>query len=163
MGLKSERLLLSSKEIADFLKKTLKKEIPFKFTAKGTSMSPFICSGDSLIIEPVLQNRSIEEGDIVAIITPEEGYLIVHRIIRKNRHYLLKGDNVYPEDGYYSQTDIHGYVGKIIIARKYSHGYRKTIRYIFLFFNKFKKMIAFLSRYKILTPVCRLTNKVLNG
>jgi signal peptidase I len=159
---KSESLLLSSKEISDLLKKTCEKGLPFKFTAKGMSMSPFICNGDSIIIEPIFKNGLIEEGDIVAFISPEEGRLIVHRVIKKQIQYLLKGDNVYHSDGYCEKKHIHGYVKKVMITGKNVRGFHKTIRFFFLFLNNYKKSIALLSRYKILTPVCRLTNKVLN-
>jgi len=159
---KSESLVLSSKEIAEFLKTTCEKGLPFKFTAKGMSMSPFICNGDSIIIEPIFKKESIEEGDIVAFISPEEGRLIVHRVIKKKIQYLLKGDNVYQSDGYCEKKYIHGYVQKVIITDKNVRGYHKTIRIFFLFLDHYKKIIALLSRYKILTPICRLTNKVLN-
>ena len=36
-----------------------------------------------------------------------------------------------------------------------------AIQKIFLFLNNFKKIIALSSRYKILTPVCRIANKLL--
>jgi len=153
--------LLSNRDIADFLKATCKKGIPFRFTAKGMSMSPFICNGDSLTIEPIYK-KTIEEGDIVACITPGESRLIIHRIIKKNRLYLLKGDNVYHSDGYYEKKYVHGYVKEIHISKNIFSGHRKTIRRFFLFLNNFKKIISFLSRYKILTPVCRLSNKILN-
>lgn len=126
------------------------------------SMSPFICNGDSIIIEPVFKKKKIETGDIVAFITPDEGHLIIHRIIKKNSQYLLKGDNAFHSDGYCEKNDIHGYVKNIIINGKNVPNYHKTIRRCFLFLNNFKKIIAFSSQYKILTPVCRITNKVLN-
>jgi signal peptidase I len=159
---KSESLLLSSKEIAEFLKTTCEKGLPFKFTAKGMSMSPFICNGDSIIIEPIFKKGSIEEGDIVVFISPEDGRLIVHRVILKKRLYLLKGDNIYQSDGYCKKKHIHGYVKKVIITGKNARGFHKIIRFFFLFLNNYKKSIALLSRYKILTPVCRFANKVLN-
>ena len=160
MKLESGSLLLSNREIAGFLKKTCQKGIPFKFTAKGMSMSPFICDGDALIIEPICKIKRIEKGDIVACISPVEGHLIIHRVIKKqNGQYLLKGDNVYHCDGYCREKDIHGCVKKVIIMRKKIHTFHKLIRKIFLFLNNFKKIIAFSSRYKLLTPVCRMTSR----
>ena len=157
----SDSLQVSNKDIAGLLKTTCEKGIPFKFTANGASMSPFICNGDSLIIYPIFKKRKIKIGDIVAFITPSEGLLIIHRIIKVNGQYLLKGDNVYHNDGYCEKKYIHGYVKKVIIIEKKLPIYRKTIRKLFLFLNNFKKIIALLSRYKILTPVCRLFNKFL--
>jgi len=158
----SDSILLSSKEVAGFLQETCKKGIPFKFTAKGMSMSPFICDGDSLIIEPFIKKENPGIGDIVAFINPVGGNLIIHRVIKKqHKQYLLKGDNVYYCDGYYDSKDIHGIVKKIIIAGENFRGPGLLIRKIFLFFNNLKTIIVFFSRYKILTLVCRLINKLI--
>ena len=160
MKVESDNLLLSSKEIAGFLKKTCEKGIPFKFTATGMSMSPFICDGDSLIIEPL--KKIPAAGDIVAFINPARGYLIIHRVIEKqNEQYLLKGDNVYSYDGYCEKKDIHGIVKKIIITQKNLRSPGRLVRKFFLFLNNYKKTIAFFSKYKLLTPVCRVTNKLI--
>ena len=158
----SDSILLSSKEVADFLQETCKKGIPFKFTAKGMSMSPFICDGDSLIIEPFTKKENPGIGDIVAFINPVRGNLIIHRVIKKqHKQYLLKGDNVYSHDGYCDNKDIHGIVKKIIIARKNFYWPGWLLRKIFLFLNNFKKTIAFFSRYRLLTLVCRPVNKLI--
>lgn len=79
------RLMLSSRGVATLLKSTCGNGASFKFTAKGFSMSPFICSGDSLLIGPIPNKKTLSEGDIVALVTPEEGRLIIHRIIKKKR------------------------------------------------------------------------------
>ncbi len=162
MKLVSDTLLLSSEETGDFLKKAHEKNIPFKFTARGMSMSPFICSGDTITIQPYL-NRKCQIGDIVAYINPDTGHLIVHRIIKKNKEqYLLKGDNKYHPDGYCPQKNVYGYVNEVTISiKKFTH-YRKIIRNGFLFFGNFKKALAFLSLYNVTTPICRAANKVLN-
>ena len=161
LDFKSDTLILSSKETADFLKSACNKGVAFKFTAKGLSMSPFIYNGDALIIEPV-SKKELETGDIVAFTTQEEGKLIIHRIIKKkNCHYLLKGDNVYYNDGYYKKESIHGYV-KTIIIRKKLYGCRKMFHIFCLYLNNFKKTMAFFSRHKILTVACRVFNKVLD-
>lgn len=161
MTIQSDKIFLSSKEVAGFLKKTCTKGIPFKFTAKGMSMSPFICDGDSLIIEPLLKGKVPGTGDIVAFINPVRGYLVIHRVIqRQNERSLLKGDNVYFPDEYCDNKDIHGIVKKIIIAEKIQGSGWKA-RKFFLFLNNFKKVIAFFSRYKLLTLMCRLANKLI--
>ena len=158
----SNHLMLSGRDVADFLKSTCAKGIPFKFTATGLSMAPFICNGDSLIIDPILNGKTITKGDIVAFITPDEGRLIVHRMVKKKQgQYLIKGDNVYHTDGYYKQEYIYGSVTKIITSINKGN-FHKIIRKFFLFLNNFKMILAFLSRYKILTPICRITNKILN-
>ena len=128
------------------------------------SMSPFICDGDAVIIKPYSSQRDIETGDIAAYINPQAGRLIIHRIIKKfNGRYLLKGDNICLCDGYCDKKDIHGYVKQITISPKSTHGLEKPIRTLFLFLNKFKNIIAFLSRCKLLTFVCRIANKSIHS
>jgi hypothetical protein len=158
----SNHLMLSGRDVANLLKSTCAKGIPFKFTAPGLSMAPFICNGDSLTIDPILNGKTITEGDIVAFITPDEGRLIVHRMIKKKQgQYLIKGDNVYLTDGLYKQEHIYGSVTKIITSSNKGN-FNNIVRKFILFLNTFKMTLAFLSRYKILTPICRITNKVLN-
>ncbi|MBT3386840.1 MAG: S24/S26 family peptidase [Desulfobacula sp.] len=162
MKIELNKILLSSKQIASLLKKTCEKQVSFKFTAKGMSMSPFICDGDSLIIKPFTRGKKPGIGDIIAFINPVEGYLVIHRVIKiKNKQYLLKGDNVYYHDGYCDDKDIHGIVKNIILARKTFQGPKRLLRNSFLYLNDYKKTMAFLSRYKILTLVCRLINKLI--
>ncbi len=162
MKLESNNLFLSSNEIGSFLTKICEKGIPFKFTAKGTSMSPFICDGDSLIIEPFIKDINPEIGDVVAFISPEDGHLIIHRVIKKqDRQYLLKGDNVYSCDGYCGKNNLHGYVKEVIIMGKDLLVLTLFIRRFFQFLSNFKKIIAFFSRYKLLTPCCRLINRLM--
>jgi len=162
LAVESNRILLSSKEIASFLKETCQKKVSFKFTARGMSMAPFICDGDALIIEPITENKIPVIGDIVAFINPAEGFLVIHRVIRiQNNEYLLKGDNVYYNDNYCHNKDIHGIVKKIVITKDRFHGPDRVLRKMFLFVNNFKKTIAFLSRHNLLTLMCRLINKLI--
>ena len=150
-----ENITLSRKELGNFLRKICSRGVSFKFTAKGMSMAPFIRDGDMLIIEPY--KKKIEIGDIVAYISPEEEDLFIHRIIgEKNGKYLLKGDNVYRRDGYCKPVSIHGYVKEIIRM-----GHAGAAQRFFYWLGRFKIIIAILSRYKILTPVCRVSNKFL--
>lgn len=154
---------ISSIELAELLKDVCSKGLPFKFTATGMSMSPFICDGDTIVIEPYSENRPLQVGDIVAFTEPVTKKLIVHRIVQEqNNHFLLKGDNVFPNDGLFRKKSIHGYVKKVIILGKNFHIYYGFTRRVFLFLNNFKKIISFLSRHKILTLICRVQNKILS-
>ncbi len=158
----SGQILLSSKELADFLKEVSRKGLPFKFTAKGMSMSPFICDQDSIIVQPMHKNKNFEVGDIVACTIPENGRLIIHRIIEiKASLFGIKGDNVYSCDGYFKKNDIHGCIKKVVISGKKTSFFYRAIRKSFLFINRFSKIIAVLSRYRMLTPGCRIINKIL--
>lgn len=160
MSIEKKELILSSQEVAGFLKKILEKGIPFKFTAIGNSMSPFICNGDSLIIEPAKEKN--KAGDIAAVINPDDNKLIIHRVIdiKKNR-CLIKGDNVLRCDGYYEKKYIIGYVKKVIFVGKKYKKWNKKFRNIILIFNNNKKIIAFLSKYNILTYFCKIANRII--
>ncbi len=122
-------------------------------------MSPFICGGDAILIEPATL-RKVQVGDIAAYICPENGILIIHRIVtEKNGKYLLKGDNVFHFDGWIEEKDIHGYVKDVIFLRKKLPNINYFFRRLFLFLNKFKKSVGIFSRYKITTLFCRISNK----
>jgi signal peptidase I len=160
----STSLALSGKDMAVLLKAVCEKGVPFKFTAKGSSMSPFICNGDSLVIHPAVNNKNFpKNGDIVALVTPEDGHLIIHRIIRKNKDlYLTKGDNLFETDGYFRRENIHGYVTQIIPEQELA-GPQAYIRNAFFFLNRLKPVAAVLSQYKLLPLICRTANRILNG
>ena len=107
-------LTLSNQALGGFLKTITLKGASFKFTARGMSMSPFICCGDSLVIAPI--KKTLKKGDIVAFISSSKDNLIIHRIVHiKNNKFLLKGDNVYNADGYVKKECIYGYVKKVIV------------------------------------------------
>jgi len=126
------------------------------------SMSPFICDQDSIIVQPMNGNKNFELGDIVACTRPDNGHLIVHRIVEiKNSLFGIKGDNVYAWDGYFEKKNIHGCIGEVIISKKKGPCFYQLLRKSFLVLNRFSKIIAVLSRYNILTPGCRLINKLL--
>ena len=162
MNRPSSELNLSGKDLAALLKAVCKKGVSFKLTARGTSMSPFICSGDTVIIDPIPDRNLLKPGDIIAFATPGEGRLIIHRIIcMKTNCYLLKGDNVYQADGCYAPENILGRVGKIIPQKKPGTLYRH-LRHTFFIFNHLKPFVAMLSRYKLLTIFCRATNRILH-
>lgn len=157
---KIDPLFLSNRDIGDFLKRACKKGISFKFTARGMSMAPFICDGDTITISPIVTSNVLHTGDIVAYISPDTNHLIIHRIIKsENSKYLLKGDNTYQCDGYCERQDIHGLISRI----EYKNKKYDSIRFIRELFRKLgylKKNVALLSRYKLLTPFCRLINKI---
>ncbi|MCF6248819.1 MAG: S24/S26 family peptidase [Desulfobacula sp.] len=145
--------------MADLLKKACKKGLPFKFIARGMSMSPFICDGDTIIIQPASQ-REAALGDIVAFICPENGTLIIHRIVNKtNDKFLLKGDNVFHYDGWVEKKNILGYANNTTCSQKKSPVIRTIVRHFFQVANKQKNNIAILSRYNITTIFCRILNK----
>lgn len=155
-----DTLLLSSRDIAGLLIKTCEKGHDFKFTARGASMWPYICDGDTITIIPL--PPILRAGDIVAFTAPEKGNLIIHRIVKKQAgQYLLKGDNVFSFDGWIPPKNIHGLVDNITSAKKKAAG----IRLLFLKFidilRRYKKTIAALSRYNISTLLFRSFRKMI--
>ncbi len=95
------------------MKAVLEKNIPFRFTASGISMSPFIRDGDVITIAPVLSSI-LRVGDVVAFVNPDCMKLTVHRILKVSQEgFLIKGDNNSDHDGIMSAESIIGRVVKV--------------------------------------------------
>lgn len=57
-------------------------------------MHPYIQDGDVITLSAVKTARGIRVGNIAALVHPESGKLIVHRVIRKTGNEIqTKGDN----------------------------------------------------------------------
>jgi len=91
-------LSLSGAALARLLKAVIERGKPFKFKARGWSMSPFIRDGDILTLSP----PSIpfpHKGDVLGILDPYTKILVVHRAVgMKNGKYLIKGDSAEKKD-----------------------------------------------------------------
>jgi len=95
---------------------------PFRFTASGFSMSPFIRDGDAITIAPA--PARIHYGEVVAFVNPFNGKLTVHRVVHVSRGgYLMQGDNAPEQDGYVSRRDI---IGRVIRLER--HGQARAAR-----------------------------------
>ena len=69
------------------------KGMPFRFSASGCSMAPFIRDGDIISVSPP-SSRLPGMGDVVAFLHPETKLLCVHRVLSCNKGALLiQGDN----------------------------------------------------------------------
>lgn len=147
---KGGALSLSEPALSELLQAMIKKKVPFRFRAKGFSMSPFIRDGD-IITVCSLSNASPGLGDIVAFINPSTRKLIVHRIVRKsNNSYLIKGDNS-PELGdLIHKEDILGCVNNI----------ERGGKDIFLGLGPERFLIAFLTRRRLLSPLLFLVRRL---
>lgn len=162
MTVTESEIKLTSTELTGFLKAVQAKGGLFKFTAKGMSMSPFICNNDIIIIEP-FNLKPPEVGDIVAATLPGTERLIVHRIVQiLEDHYKLKGDNLFDSDGYFTRTDIQGRVSRVIVNKENPSSLVKVLRSLILFLGRFKGTVALMSRNKILTLFCKIANKVIS-
>jgi hypothetical protein len=79
--------------LAERMRAVLADGKPFRFRARGLSMSPFIKDGDVLTMAP-LAGGALRTGDIAAFPHPATGRVTVHRVVRERAGlYDLKGDN----------------------------------------------------------------------
>jgi hypothetical protein len=87
-------LKLSGPALVELLRAVLDKGVPFRFRAKGFSMTPFIKDGDVIKVFPLEGSRP-RLGDIVAFTHPVTRSLSIHRMIgKKGDDFILKGDNI---------------------------------------------------------------------
>ncbi len=104
---------LSGSALAEMAREILAQGHSFRFLAPGTSMSPFIRNGDVVTIVP-FDTAACVPGDIVAFVQPENGRLIVHRIIDvADDRCRIKGDNNPGDDGFLSSDAIIGTVARL--------------------------------------------------
>jgi len=126
----------------------LEKGVPFRFTAPGHSMTPFIRDGDVITVAP----GRIRFGDMVAFVSPHSGKLTVHRVVRISRDgYLIKGDNTLEPDGTVPRTSL---LGRVV-------GVEHQSRRVGLGLGIERVAIAFLSRRGWLIPVIGATWRVM--
>lgn len=117
----------------------------FRFTAHGTSMSPFIRDGDR--VEMDLPDKP-RYGDVLAVSNGQR--LLVHRVIDlKGNAVLLKGDHARDPDGWFQPEEI---IGKICAV-----WHRNQLQPIGV--NRLCRTIAVLSRLGILPVFLRIYGK----
>ena len=99
-------------------------------------MLPYIKEGDCVTIYPK-NNISLARGDVVAFIYPVTAKLAVHRIIdKKEKFYVVKGDNNLQSDGLIPGASILGIVRRV----------ERDGKNVYIGFGPEKPLIAFLSR-----------------
>jgi signal peptidase I len=110
---RGDELLLSGPDLIELLQAILDKGVPFRFRAKGFSMSPFIKDDDVITVSP-LTDGSTHSGDIVAFIRSEMKKLVIHRVVGKQGEYFhIKGDNIPNTDELIPKANIIGRVTKV--------------------------------------------------
>lgn len=131
---------MPSAAFAELMAAVLDKNAPFRFTAPGFSMSPFIRDGDVITIAP----GRLRYGDVVAFLNSFRDKLTVHRIVHISRAgYLIKGDNAPEPDGRVPRSSIIGRVVRV----------EHRGRQVWLGLGIERVAIAFLSRRGWLFPV----------
>jgi len=110
----NEELHLSGPALLDLMQSVLARGSSFRFKAKGWSMSPFIRDGDVITVSP-LAGKVPRVGEVVAFTRPDNGGLVVHRIIAKQgSHVLVRGDGVAEfADGLVPLSNLLGRVSRV--------------------------------------------------
>ena len=104
---------LNHEGFLDLLEAVPAKGKPFRFRVAGISMHPYIKDGDVVTIEKT-QGKILRIGDVVAAIHPQNGRLMIHRIIKKTSDgYLVNGDNIPNSDVIVQSDKILGIVSSI--------------------------------------------------
>ncbi len=85
-------------------------------------MAPLIETGSKLIID--WHPKIFKLGDVVLFFS-HYNRLVAHRIVAvapsgTKKHYLIKGDNTFHDDGWFEEAQLVGRVRKIIRRRKSS-------------------------------------------
>jgi len=129
---------------AGLMEAVLEKNVPFRFTATGCSMAPFIRDGDVITIS--LSPLRLRPGDVVPFVNPSCNQLLVHRILNVSQEgYLIKGDNNSEPDGRIPASSIIGRVVRV----------ERRGRQVRFGFGIESFLIAWLSQCCWLTPLVR--------
>ena len=140
---KGGELKLSGVDLIELLRAVLDKGLPFRFRAKGLSMSPFIKDGDVITVSP-LTDDSTRLGDVVAFIRPRMKTLVIHRVVGKRGEYFhIKGDNTLYTDELIPITNILGRVARV----------ERNGKEVLLGLGPERFLIAFLTRRSLLLPL----------
>ena len=111
-------LTLSGAAVREFLAAVLERGVPFRFTARGYSMHPFIRDADVITVSP-LGGRAPRVGEVVAFRSGEDR-LVVHRVVAAGdagpdptEGYLIRGDNCPEADGRMPPEAVLGVVTRV--------------------------------------------------
>lgn len=134
---------LSAPALLALAREVLGRGQPFRFSAPGTSMSPFIRDGDVITLVPP-RVAPVRAGDVVAFATAETGRLVVHRVLScSGDGCLIRGDNAPADDGVVPHAAIVGAVTRVERAGR-------TVR---LGLGPERFLISLLSRWGVLPRI----------
>ncbi len=146
----SERVV-DSIELADLLRASMADGNTVCFNAPGKSMEPFIRSGDTIFVAPI-GKRSIQTGEVIAFVHPENGRVLAHRAVRiaKGRFYS-KGDNTSAlGDGWIGFEDV---LGRVVRVQRHGKDHHLGL-------GREKWLIARLSRGNKLVPLLNFLRRI---
>lgn len=113
-------MIVSAGELMPVIRSALKRGQRVRMTVSGSSMLPFIRSGDEVELEPVLSQPDI--GDVILAQRDDERY-VLHRVIRvEGEGFFLRGDGQRNCEGPFA---LRKALGKVTTA--YHKGRPRTI------------------------------------
>jgi signal peptidase I len=140
---KIDEISLSGPDLVELHRAVLDKGMPFRFQARGVSMSPFIKDGDVITVSP-LSGALPRRGDVVAFTHPDTERLVIHRVVgKKGRYFLLKGDNVSRVENKVPRKNLLGFVNIV----------ERNSKQVFLGLGPERFLIALLTRIGFLSHV----------
>jgi hypothetical protein len=146
-AIQAGELPLSGSALAQLMQAVLARGKPFRFRARGWSMSPFIQDGDVITVAP-LQSAPPKIGEVVAFIRPGMGNLVVHRVVAwQGTAALIQGDSIQDHsDGLVPQENL---LGRVKCIERKGHP-------VWLGLGPERILIAWLSRSRMLIPARNL-------
>lgn len=103
---------LSPELLSELLRALLEDGLPVELRVTGSSMSPFVRSGDVIVVSP-RPAAAIRLGDVVAFLRGEKR-LVVHRVVRRRGDgFLTRGDASPRADGRVAGGEILGAVERV--------------------------------------------------
>ncbi|MCP4656076.1 MAG: hypothetical protein GY856_11740 [bacterium] len=103
---------LSPELLSELLGELLEEGLPVELRVTGSSMSPFVRSGDVIVLSP-RPAAAIRLGDVVAFLRGEKR-LVVHRVVsRRGEGFLTRGDASPRADGRVADGEILGAVDRV--------------------------------------------------
>lgn len=144
---KAEEFPISGDALLELMMAVLMKGVPFRFKARGWSMTPFIRDGDSITIDPI-KNVPPRLGEVVAFVTPNGKRLVVHRIVRKSKElFLIRGDAL--SESEIAMVPRENLLGRVV-------GIDRKDKRVWLGLGPERVLIAWLSQIRLLIPMQRV-------
>jgi signal peptidase I len=145
-------LSLSGPALQEFLRAVLDHGVPFRFSAHGMSMDPFIRDGDAITIVP-LGSRQPRVGDVVAFCRPPDSRLVVHRVVGAGPFgFTVRGDANDTADGVVASQ---GVLGRMSVVHR--RGRRVVVGS-----GPERLLLAHLSRRGMLRPLVLRTRRAVH-
>ncbi|MBN1560140.1 signal peptidase I [candidate division KSB1 bacterium] len=103
-------------------------------------MYPFIKEGD-LVTLGRIDSARIRVGDVIALPHPEEGNLIIHRVVRIDcNHFKTKGDFNLMSDGWIEKESILGIVVRVQRTEKEVKQAHVLVQRLIALLSRFSRM-----------------------